>query len=223
MVDPRYPCDSLHQLFSTEELFKGTQIASTLINDQFSVEKTVPGETFLQQDGRHMFKSYLTFLDAYDRDKVSHVAIADLSGKFWRIKTSMKPSVSLLDVAAPGGPCIAGQMRLFVNVDGNLYPCERVSETSDVMNIGSIWDGIDLGKTNKILNIAETTAENCKNCWAFRHCMLCCTHSDNCGELSADLRRSRCSGVRVQVEDKFRDYLWMREFGVSYNKINQGG
>ncbi len=221
VVDPRYPCNSLHKLFSEEKLFKEAQVASTLINDQFSVEKTVPGEIFLQQDGRHTFKSYLTFLGAYDRDRVSRVAIADLSSNFWRIKTSMKPAVSLSDVAAPGGPCVAGQMRLFVNVDGNLFPCERVSETSEVMNIGNLWDGIDLGKVDRILNIAKTTVEHCKSCWAFRHCTLCCTHSDNCGELSADLRCSRCDGVRIQVEEKFRDYLWMREFGVSYDKINQ--
>lgn len=82
VVDPRYPCDSLHQLFSREELFREAQVASTLINDQFSVEKTVPGEIFLQQDGRHTFKSYLSLLDAYDREKVSRVAIADLSSNF---------------------------------------------------------------------------------------------------------------------------------------------
>ena len=39
-------------------------------------------------------------------------------------------------------------------------------------------------------------------------------NSDNCGELSADLRCSQCEGVRAQVEDTFRDYLWMKEFDV---------
>ena len=220
VIDPRYPCDSVHQLFDREELFKKAQITSTLISDQFSVEKTVPGEVFLQQDSRHEFCSYLAYLGKYEKDKVSSVALAGLSESFGRLKDSMKPSASLPDSAAPGGPCIAGELRLFVNTDGDLYPCERVSETSEAMKIGNLRDGFDLSKVDRLINVAQDTAENCKNCWAFRHCMLCCAQSDNCGELSADLRSSQCSKVRAQVEEKFRDYLWMREFGVPYDIMN---
>lgn len=220
VVDPRYPCDSMHQLFSQEGIFAKANVTSTLINDQFSVEKTVPGEEFLQQDSRHEFRSYLAFRGVYDKNKVSRVSLTDMSDYFVRIKESMRPSVELTDMAAPGGPCIAGELRLFVNADGNLYPCERVSETSEIMNIGNLWDGFNFGKVDNILNIARSTAEDCKNCWAFRHCTLCCTHSDNSGELSADLRRSRCNGVRAQVEEKFKDYLWMKEFNISHDIIN---
>lgn len=223
VIDSRFPCDSLHELFSNDEFFKDAQITATLIDDQFSVEKIVPGEVFLQQNGRHAFKSYLALRGVYDRNRVSRVAYAALTGSFEHLRTIMKPALSLPDVIAPGGPCIAGERRLFVSVDGNLYPCERVSETSQAMNIGSLWDGFDFDKVDKILNIAQTTAEDCKHCWAFRHCMLCCRQSDNCGELSVDLRRSQCDGVRSYVEDTFRDYLWMREFGVSYNVLNEGG
>jgi len=220
VIDPRYPCDSMHHLFSKEEYLKDAQISSTLISDQFSIEKTVPGEVFLQQDSRHVFRSYLAYLGAYEKEKVSTVALSGLTENFGRLKDSMKPSASLPDVAAPSGPCIAGELRLFISADGDLYPCERVSETSEAMKIGNLRDGFDLGKVDRLINVAQTTAESCKNCWAFRHCTLCCSQSDNCGEMSADLRRSQCSEVRAQVEDKFRDYLWMREFGVPYDIIN---
>lgn len=223
VIDPRYPCDLLHELFDEDEFFKDSLITSTLIDDQFSVEKAVSGDVFLQQDSRYLFKSYLSFLGAYDRKCVSRIADTELADDFSHLKVSMKPSASLPDTVAPGGPCIAGERRLFVSVDGNLYPCERVSENSQAMNIGSLWEGFDFGKVDRILNIAQTTAEDCKNCWAFRHCMLCCRQSDNFGQLSADLRRSQCDGVRAQVEDKFKDYLWMREFGVSYDELNEGG
>jgi uncharacterized protein len=222
VVDPRYPCDSLHELFTRDEFFGGAKIRSTLISDQFSIEKTVPGEVFLQQDSRHMYKSYLSFRDAYDRKKVSRVARESLSANFQRFKIEMKQAVSLMDVAAPGGPCIPGQMRLFVNADGILYPCERVSETSPAMKIGNLREGVDMGKVDRLLNIAQDTAEDCKNCWAFRHCKLCSGQSDNCGELSADLRRSQCESVREQVEDLFRDYLWTREFGISEDTWSKG-
>ncbi len=214
VVDPRYPCDSLHEMFSKDELFREAQLMSTLIDDQFSIEKTIPDEVFIQQDSQYTFKSYLNFRGAYPRECVSNIAYTSLNAGFSRIKTDMRPKTSLADISAPGGPCITGERRLLVSVDGNLYPCERVSESSEAMNIGNLWDGFDLKKVDKILNVAQTTAEDCKKCWAFRHCTLCGKHSDNCGELSADLRRSYCDSVRAQVEDMFRDYLWMKEFDV---------
>jgi len=217
VIDPRYPCDPLHQLFSQEELFRTSHFMSTLIDDTFSVEKAVPSEVYIRQNDLHTFKSYLSLRGDYDLDSVSRVAHNALSTEIKRIQTRMKPEMSLNDVMAPGGPCIAGERRLFVSVDGNLFPCERVSETSMAMNIGNLWDGFDLLKVDRILNISQTTADDCKNCWAFRHCTLCCKHSDNCGELSADLRRSQCDGARSKVEDGLMDYLWMREFGVFYN------
>ena len=222
VVDPRYPSDSLHQLFNLEEFFPEAHVMPNLIDDRFSIEKTVPSEVFLQQRNCHTFKGYLAYRGAYDRSKVSRLTNITLSDNFRRLQVRMKPAMLLPDVAAPGGPCIAGERRLFVSADGNLYPCERVSETSEVMNIGNLWDGFDLKKVDRILNIAQTTSEDCKKCWAFRHCMLCSRNSDNCGELSADLRRSQCSIVRAQVEGTFRDYLWMREFGISFAAILEG-
>lgn len=213
VIDPRYPCDSLHELFSRDKFFGGAQIMSTLIDDQFSVEKTVPGETFIQQESRYMFKSYLSYRGVYEREKVSHVSQENLSEIFAAFKKTMKPATSLADVMAPGGPCLPGQQRLFVSVDGSFYPCERVSESSTAMQIGNLRDGFDYGKVDRLLNIAQDTAEDCKTCWAFRHCKLCSKHSDNCGELSAELRRSQCEKVRAEVEDSFQDYLWLREFG----------
>lgn len=223
VIDPRYPCESLHGLFSQDEFFREAQMTSSLIDDQFSVEKTVPGETFMQQSNRHEFKGYLAYRGVYDRKKASNVACEALSEIFHTFKSNMKPTVSLPDAVAPGGPCIPGQQRLFVSVDGGLYPCERVSETSPAMNIGNLRDGFDFEKVDRLLNIAQDTAEDCKNCWAFRHCTLCGKQSDNCGQLSADLRRSQCKDVRTQVEDLFRDYLWVREFGISENAFNEGG
>ncbi len=47
---------------------------------------------------------------------------------------------------ASWGPCVPGVMRLFINVDGYFYPCEKASEASDSMNIGNLDQGYDLKK-----------------------------------------------------------------------------
>lgn len=126
----------------------------------------------------------------------------------------MKPSTGLAPVMAPGGPCVPGQRRLFVNVDGALYPCERISETSDIMRIGDIYNGIDHAKVDALLNIGQLTEEKCKHCYAVRYCTLCAKNCDNNGELSPELKASNCQSVHNEVMEKFRDYLFTREFSI---------
>ena len=109
------------------------------------------------------------------------------------------------------GPCIPGQRRLFIDVNGGFYPCERVSETSDAMNIGNVRDGFDFEKARSLLNISQLTEKQCKNCFALRHCNLCAKYCDNNGELSSELKLSNCKNVRFAAEDTFKNYLMFKE------------
>lgn len=43
------------------------------------------------------------------------------------------------------GPCIPGIKRLFVDISGKLYPCEKIVE-HDCLSIGNIYSGIDIQK-----------------------------------------------------------------------------
>jgi len=72
------------------------------------------------------------------------------------IKTNVAAGIS--EAAAPSGQCLPGKARLLVDVDGNLFPCERVNE-SDIMRIGNLEQGFDYDKARRLLNIAELTAE----------------------------------------------------------------
>ena len=42
----------------------------------------------------------------------------------------------------PSGPCIPGVHKLFVDVLGNYYPCEKVCEESKDMIIGNVESGL---------------------------------------------------------------------------------
>lgn len=74
-----------------------------------------------------------------------------------------------------GGPCIAGSKRLFIDVRGRLFPCEKVPE-SDALSIGTVKEGFDIQRIVDFLNIGTLTESNCKNCWAIRFCNLCIEH-----------------------------------------------
>lgn len=121
----------------------------------------------------------------------------------------------LPDKGHRGGPCIPGVRKLFVDVDGNLFPCERVSESSEVSHIGHIDQGIDEEKALQLLNIEWLTSDNCRNCWAYNMCSNCFTFADDEGELSRDKQLEECKFNKIQAEGKIKDYLVLRELGYS--------
>lgn len=51
--------------------------------------------------------------------------------------------------AHPGGPCLIGVHKFFVNADGYFYPCERVDESVECTRIGNIEEGFDISNTGK--------------------------------------------------------------------------
>ena len=70
------------------------------------------------------------------------------------------------------GPCIPSINRLFVDVYGNFYPCEKVIEVP-FSTIGNLNSGIDKEKVKTFLNIGKLTEDLCKHCWAMRFCEIC--------------------------------------------------
>ena len=215
VIDPRYSCNKLHTMFSEDDSFREATIMPTIIDDFFSTEKAIPSDIFVRESNHHRFKAYLALLGRYPQAKVSRVTQNFMSGTYARLELSLKMSTEVFDTMAPGGPCIPGEMRLFVSADGIFYPCERVSETSESMIIGNLRDGFDVEKARDALNIGQLTEEDCKNCWAIRHCMICVKHCDNNGELCAELKRSECDQVKREIEAQLREYLLLKDFNLS--------
>lgn len=70
------------------------------------------------------------------------------------------------------GQCIPGVNRLFVDVNGEFYPCEKVVEDG-TLSIGNIKIGFDLDKVINLMNIGKITEDECKSCWAVHFCEIC--------------------------------------------------
>ena len=207
VVDPRNSADEMHNAFK-KELFDGiVNIRSTLIDDTFSVEKTVPSDSYRIETEIQMFKGYMSIFKRYPQEKVSRLIMGSISEQREKFQKEMKPYSRLAEETSHAGPCIPGQKRLFVNTDGVFFPCERVSETSEVMKIGNIHMGFDIDKSRKILNICQLTADTCKNCWAISQCSICARLCDNNGELSSELKLSNCAVIRASIEDKFLNHI----------------
>jgi uncharacterized protein len=127
-------------------------------------------------------------------------------------------TIEVPDSFHPSGPCVPGSRRLFVTIDGELFPCERVSETSKVCRIGTIETGIDLEKAKKILNIGRITEKACLNCWASRFCGSCVSSADNGNEMDKNLKLSYCKMFLEDAEAKLKKYCTYKEFNISTEK-----
>lgn len=123
---------------------------------------------------------------------------------------------SVPKTAHPGGPCTPGRKRIFMNIDGDFFPCERVSENSKVMKIGNLYEGFNIEQVKEILNVGQKTENECKNCWAYRYCDQCAAYADDLEELSSAKRLKKCVETKTIATNMFRNYCMMKEFGHDF-------
>ena len=110
-----------------------------------------------------------------------------------------------------GGPCIPGEKALFVNTDGDIYPCERVCEKSLFNVIGNVVDGIDIDRVRKVINIERLTKRQCQLCWAYEYCDVCARFIGSDESVTKSNILNHCDTLRKQVEECFKDYCVLRE------------
>lgn len=216
VVDPENGFGCIHDFFSKFKTVKEMRTSLNLIAENYSVQAIAGNNQYHYDHEYEYFKLLLCKLGKLDKAHVSKL----VERRFNDLSTFYKEMVltdKVPDTVHHGGPCIPGAQRLFVDITGNFFPCERVSETSEVMNIGNINTGFDYARIRDILNVGKLTEEQCKNCWAFRYCYLCAAFADNLTELSAARKRTHCRRVRQSVESKFKDICVMKEHGFDFH------
>jgi len=68
--------------------------------------------------------------------------------------------------------CLPGAVRLFCDIDGNYYPCERVETSNTNLCIGNVWTGIDAGKVRSMIDYMIDVT-NCEDCTGKHLCSIC--------------------------------------------------
>lgn len=113
----------------------------------------------------------------------------------------------------PSGQCLFGQTKLFMDCDGNFYPCEKVAE-SEYLKIGDVNNGLDYDKITTLYNTWRLTERECSNCWAFRLCNICIHHcyKNNC--VDKERRLSYCEGSQRTALHYILSKI--QEFEISY-------
>lgn len=131
---------------------------------------------------------------------------------------SMKSTNGIQNIMAPSGPCVPGKGRLFVSVDGHLYPCERVNETPAYC-IGDLDSGFDYEVAKRLLNVGTITEAECKNCWAIRHCSLCGKYFDYTQKDAGEEKKKMCPSIRSSVKKQIRAMIMLSEMDTYYKEL----
>ena len=220
VMDPADGYSVSNNFFLYDQNVHGIYVTASEKNDVNYKEQTVRKPEYYINRSYEQFKAIFDYYRGIS-EKVSPLVAGYLIGIKKNIADVLQPDESGFKVAHPGGPCVPGLQRLFVNADGNFYPCERVNESSEMMKIGSIETGIDIDKAKKLLNIGKITEEKCKKCWAFRFCTSCAVYAEDGDKLSADKRMSRCSSIRSSIEAYFKGYCVLKELKMDFEELEE--
>lgn len=162
-------------------------------------------------------KMLLAVLGYIDKSHISKL----LSQEILYVKRSYKDlgvTKGLPKKAHPGGPCVPGAMRPMIDVDGFVYPCERVSEISEHFRIGHIDYGFDLDKANALLNIGKISESECMNCWNFIRCGLCAVAADATEGLSKEKKMKHCADAKKHTLDTFETICFLKEHSYDFEE-----
>ncbi|MBN1155525.1 radical SAM protein [candidate division KSB1 bacterium] len=107
------------------------------------------------------------------------------------------------------GQCIPGKLRMFIDSDGMLYPCERIYESVD---IGDVYKGLNYGKILEILlDHYNYFYSFCKECWAQRFCSKCILDAFSGHPLDSTSREDECIVRRDYYKQSIQTYAYVLE------------
>ncbi|SLM86977.1 radical SAM protein [Vagococcus fluvialis] len=217
VMDPSNDFDEINNLFKNK-LLKDINLRAEVIDDDFSEEKNIYSDDFIEKIRYHEFLSiinYFHLVKIQDTSKITEYTPLLIETDYERFLLNYD---KLDENFSPSGPCIPGQRRLFVDVNGEFFPCERISENNDFMNIGNLSEGMNMCKSSRILNIATLTENECKNCWAFRLCNHCVKLCDDNGVISREKKLAQCYDTKNGAYSIIKNAIFISELNNLYLK-----
>ena len=216
VIDPTNDFDCINSVCVDYDVVHRGGLNAAIVDKEYDDEETRFSSTYIEKYQYQMFLSYLSYWGKYPKERISPITYQALANAMDKVSRAEEPD-GLQRIDVPSGPCVPGKMRVFVNVEGRFFPCERVSETSPAMCIGSLETGFDLENAERLLNFANITSERCKRCWCFRHCTLCAKKADT-GEaqLSPTQKLKYCQEAKGIAYREIQNCLLMREIYQFY-------
>ncbi|HCC35273.1 MAG TPA: Cys-rich peptide radical SAM maturase CcpM [Ruminococcaceae bacterium] len=220
VLSPEITDSCLPSVFKSDDVVLYYNQTASTVSDRYTDNQSRYSEAFVLNYNREKCKLLLSMARKLNKKHVSTL-LGMRESQLGRENIRLQRIPRINPVCHPGGPCLAGAMRLFVSAEGKFFPCERVSENSELMAIGELENGFDLEKVKKVMNPGQVTQDQCKKCWAINHCSLCAAFSDDMTGLSSQVRLSNCPKSKSDYEEVLKEICFLKEAGCTFN--NQGG
>lgn len=218
VMSPEYGFGIYSNFFENTNFIKDFSAVVNLPSSTYTSEVKKMSNKFVEEFNYELFKFYFSMVRQDSQIKTTKIVRQHYQRLVDDIHDCLKVEVGDIKYDHHSGPCVVGRHRLFVDTNGKMFPCERVSETSEVMNIGNIYKGFEVKKVRQLLNIGKITESECKKCWAFRFCTICAMKADCGNKLSAEQKLKYCDNVRASVEDQLKDYYTFVEMGYDFER-----
>lgn len=206
VVDPSLSLTAYNRLFEELSIVSDFGLQASLVDD-YQLKTTYAMTTDFWTEFQYFkFTNMLRESGKIDMGQCTNVFMS--AGLFDDAYT--KDALEQLPIETrgyPAGPCIPGYTKLFVDINGDIMPCEKVSESFEGLKLGTIDTGFDLEKCKELLNVALLTSEECKKCWCFRLCGLCLNFCCDASGLSRSQRLDHCAKTKATAENYIYRYL----------------
>lgn len=208
VVDPANDCSKVNNFFKCD-MFKDQMIQTSSL--QPTVGKGVYySKEYISSSKKNQLLALLTKAGVLDVSDIPTIAKNYLE-RIDQFEKQMGTFNELPKVMGHSGPCKPGIFKLFVTTSGDLFPCERLKDNSEVMKIGSVFSSIDEEKVNYIYNVGYVCSARCAQCWNIRHCKICATKINDGNSLSAELCAYECKFDCLETERLMSQIIAIRE------------
>lgn len=205
--------------FFTYDFLKNAVVSSTSVSDRDANGDVSLKDSFYENYNYELFKGYLSYIGRIDKEHVSKLVMAHKGFLMNMVHKHVTENYKRQGRCHPNGPCIAGANRLFVTVDGDFFPCERVDETSIAYCIGNLKDGFNSEQVKVLLNTGHLCENECRNCWAMNLCGICAADFSDGDKLSEEKKHEKCIFARKEAEVHLKEYCTLREYGYYFDDL----
>lgn len=217
VLNPDNDYKNIKEYFEKDELISDSAIFTNIVESEDMTSDIKFSQKFSIINKFDYMKLSLFMIGKLDEEDVSKLVLIKRPFIYERYHQIIKKA-PIGEICHHSGPCIPGTRRLFINAQGYMFPCERVSETSPIMRIGHVDTGFDIESAKRLLNVGQVTEDVCKNCWALLHCNQCAQKADGKDHLSRELKMKHCPKSKQEAYFNLKELCVLKEFNCTFER-----
>lgn len=217
VIEPQY--FEKYQFNAALPIINHLEIINNIKDDEYSIDKNIITQNFIDTYKYDLFLELLNRIRFIEIESPSKIIDNEIRA-YDNFERALKAEVSSNRFNTIHlGQCIPGTARLLVDIYGNLFPCEQLSETNDMFNIGDVYSGFEMSKIMGILNFNGVNTEECSNCWANKLCSQCIRHCTKGGKISQKNFERRCQNTRENSLRYLKKFIALYEIKNRYEDL----